>query len=86
MAGDWGLEAQEHCGLGVAAVGAGDWGLVAGGSGARAWLVGGLRLGWLVIVIGDWRCSWLTGWLSREAWFSVRELDQMVNGPLFRDW
>ena len=36
------------------------WRLVAGGSGARAWLAGGLGLGWLVTVIGHRRFSWLT--------------------------
>ena len=30
------------------------------------------------MVIGDVCC--LIGYLSREAWFSVRGLDQMVNG------
>ena len=64
----------------------GGWGLAPRGSGARTWMAGGLGLGWLVAVIGHWLFSWWTGWLSREAWFSVRGLDQVVNGSLFRDW
>ena len=63
------------------------WRSVAGG----LWLEArGQGLGWLVVwgwaVIGHWRFSWLTGWLSREAWFGVRGLYQMVNGSLFRSW
>ena len=72
----------------VAWLGAGDWWLGTAGWGlrARAWLAPGLGLGWLVTVFGHWRFSWLTGWLSRKAWFSAKGLAQLVHGSLFGGW
>ena len=57
-------------------LGTGGWELVVGGSGGQSlvgwWLGGGL------VELGGWRFSRLTGWLSSEAWFSVKGLDHML--------
>ena len=58
MAGDWCLEI-------------GGWELVAGGSGARAWLSGGPGLGWLTACLAGWKleiCGWGLAWLVAWGW------------------
>ena len=58
-------------------LGIGGWELVVGGSGGQSLVGWWLGVG-LVAVIGHWRFSRLTGWLSSEAWFSVRGLEHML--------